>query len=634
MSYEQAVVVIDANGVRSGRVLPNTGVLTDEGFLIMDRIKMEINEAQAGALTSRDVEARDFLTGPVVALLVKREAAYDTLLAAKTQLDDVYVSSDAWSTLRDKTIFFPTQPQLERTVVLIKPEYTHDDYTSMVETIESNDFVIIGKLARILTPDVAKELLGDNVETIEYCTNSLSVALVLEKVGAIDEWQLLLGPEDPELARDIAPNSLRAKFGKSLVNNAIYASESPEKATVDLKLLFPAAFPLERTLGIINPCAASKTSAVMDIIKANGLEIIAKETLTLSGERAEQFFVEHRDRSFFGELTKYMSSAPITVLCLSKPCAVTAWKKLTAPGGVLGGVAPAADQLRSAFYASEDPDAATKEIKFFFPQLTVEKIPNLLEVEDIINKKAAPRPHVEPKQSLNDVLVEGLTQLCRIKPVGDDAIEWLGEWLLRNNPNKPQAGPSTVVEADVSSESTSVPSVVWAVGGPGSGKDDYCKEIVSTHGYEFIDCNEVLDAAVQSGSGYGELIKSCNEARKPVPSSVSVALIKAAIENSTGKSKFLVTGFPSTLDAAFNFENDIMSVDKIVYFDCSKPTRAKRMEATTGVDVAEKMVAADKEFMDKVSPVIDHYSTFSKVSRVSTDGTEAQIKKRIANALA
>jgi Dpy-30 motif len=28
-------------------------------------------------------------------------------------------------------------------------------------------------------------------------------------------------------------------------------------------------------------------------------------------------------------------------------------------------------------------------------------------------------------------------QLCKEKPSGNDAIKWLGEWLIENNPNKP-----------------------------------------------------------------------------------------------------------------------------------------------------------------------------------------------------
>ena len=39
--------------------------------------------------------------------------------------------------------------------------------------------------------------------------------------------------------------------------------------------------------------------------------------------------------------------------------------------------------------------------------------------------------------SLNDLLVTALVELCKVKPVGIDAVQWLGEWLINNNPNKP-----------------------------------------------------------------------------------------------------------------------------------------------------------------------------------------------------
>eukprot|EP01031_Cornospumella_fuschlensis_P039797 gene39797-48454_t len=40
-------------------------------------------------------------------------------------------------------------------------------------------------------------------------------------------------------------------------------------------------------------------------------------------------------------------------------------------------------------------------------------------------------------QNLHDLLVSGLVELCKEKPVGLDAVKWLGNWLLANNPNKP-----------------------------------------------------------------------------------------------------------------------------------------------------------------------------------------------------
>jgi hypothetical protein len=40
-------------------------------------------------------------------------------------------------------------------------------------------------------------------------------------------------------------------------------------------------------------------------------------------------------------------------------------------------------------------------------------------------------------QLLMDVVAKGLTELCRYKPQGLDAIKWLGEWFLNNNPSQP-----------------------------------------------------------------------------------------------------------------------------------------------------------------------------------------------------
>lgn len=47
-------------------------------------------------------------------------------------------------------------------------------------------------------------------------------------------------------------------------------------------------------------------------------------------------------------------------------------------------------------------------------------------------------PIVSGSDSLHALLVTGLVELCKVKPVGLDAVQWLGEWLLANNPNKPR----------------------------------------------------------------------------------------------------------------------------------------------------------------------------------------------------
>lgn len=51
--------------------------------------------------------------------------------------------------------------------------------------------------------------------------SDVSVCLVVERLGAVDAFQLLLGPDQPALAKKIAPTTLRAAFGKDDVQNVI-----------------------------------------------------------------------------------------------------------------------------------------------------------------------------------------------------------------------------------------------------------------------------------------------------------------------------------------------------------------------------------------------------------------------------
>ena len=88
----------------------------------------------------------------------------------------------------------------------------------------------------------------------------LSSILVVEKPGAVVDLLLLLGPSLPSLARQIAPNSLRAKLGQDAVKNGVYASPSAPQSIVDIELMFPNPFPCVRTLGIVQP-EAFRTSS-------------------------------------------------------------------------------------------------------------------------------------------------------------------------------------------------------------------------------------------------------------------------------------------------------------------------------------------------------------------------------------
>lgn len=132
---------------------------------------------------------------------------------------------------------------------------------------------------------------------------------------------------------------------------------------------------MERTLAIIKPdaVAARYAGRIIQRIEESGFQIRAMRMLHLSNQDAEGFYAVHRERPFFGSLTKFMSSGPVIVLALEADDAIRKWRTL------MGATDPAkadAGSLRKEFgtaietnatHGSDAPETAAFEIGYFFP---------------------------------------------------------------------------------------------------------------------------------------------------------------------------------------------------------------------------------------------------------------------------
>jgi nucleoside-diphosphate kinase len=130
----------------------------------------------------------------------------------------------------------------------------------------------------------------------------------------------------------------------------------------------------ERTFAIIKPDAVVKkaTGAILQRIEENGLEIIAMKRLRLTEQLAQGFYAVHKERPFFGDLVKFMSSGPVVVLCLQGDNAIQGWRDLMgptnsndAPAGTIRGDF-GTDVEQNASHGSDAPETAKLEISYFF----------------------------------------------------------------------------------------------------------------------------------------------------------------------------------------------------------------------------------------------------------------------------
>lgn len=56
--------------------------------------------------------------------------------------------------------------------------------------------------------------------------------------AAVTEFRKFCGPTDPELAQHLAPKSLRARFGRDKVKNAIHCTDLPDDGELEVEYFF------------------------------------------------------------------------------------------------------------------------------------------------------------------------------------------------------------------------------------------------------------------------------------------------------------------------------------------------------------------------------------------------------------
>jgi len=134
---------------------------------------------------------------------------------------------------------------------------------------------------------------------------------------------------------------------------------------------------LERTFAIIKPDAISRNlqGEILSRIHKAGFKIVAIKSMRLTKEEASGFYAVHKERSFFSELTDFMSSGKIFAMVLEANGAIAKWRetmgatdpKKATPGTIRNDLGTSI-QLNCT-HGSDAPETAAFEISYFFSGL-------------------------------------------------------------------------------------------------------------------------------------------------------------------------------------------------------------------------------------------------------------------------
>lgn len=133
---------------------------------------------------------------------------------------------------------------------------------------------------------------------------------------------------------------------------------------------------IQRTLAIIKPDSMERMviGDIISLIEKAGFKILGLKFIKLTDKQAQAFYEIHKERPFFNDLVKYMTSGPIIPIALEKENAIDDFRKL------IGATDPAKAEQgtirklfgtnieRNAIHGSDSTENGLREVAFFFSE--------------------------------------------------------------------------------------------------------------------------------------------------------------------------------------------------------------------------------------------------------------------------
>ncbi|KAJ1963115.1 bifunctional uridylate/adenylate kinase [Dimargaris xerosporica] len=167
-------------------------------------------------------------------------------------------------------------------------------------------------------------------------------------------------------------------------------------------------------------------------------------------------------------------------------------------------------------------------------------------------------------------------------------------------------------------------TVVFVLGGPGSGKGTQCKRLAEEFGFVHLSAGDLLREEQQRpDSAYAELIEWCIREGKIVPMVVTITLLREAMKQS-GSNLFLIDGFPRSMTQGSEFEQYVCPPRLVYYLECDEETMTARLldRGRTSGRIDDNMQSIKKRFQTYVVstyPVLSYYQNMHK--RITVDST-------------
>ena len=131
---------------------------------------------------------------------------------------------------------------------------------------------------------------------------------------------------------------------------------------------------VEETLVVLKPDSVSRglVGEILCRFEQRGFKLKKLQMITMSKAQAQDFYSEHKDKPFFGELVAFITSGPVVGAILEGRDAVATVRRMVGttkswespPGTIRGDLS--LGYTDNAIHASDSPQSYQRESKAFF----------------------------------------------------------------------------------------------------------------------------------------------------------------------------------------------------------------------------------------------------------------------------
>mmetsp|Transcript_40363 Transcript_40363/g.121622 ORF Transcript_40363/g.121622 Transcript_40363/m.121622 type:complete len:259 (-) Transcript_40363:381-1157(-) len=186
-------------------------------------------------------------------------------------------------------------------------------------------------------------------------------------------------------------------------------------------------------------------------------------------------------------------------------------------------------------------------------------------------------------------------------------------------------------------------TVVFVLGGPGSGKGTQCELLSSRLDFAHLSAGDLLRAERNSGSELADLINSKIAAGQIVPAEITVDLLEGGMakeRKESGRTKFLIDGFPRSEGNVSVWDERLTATGKadvkfVLFLDCPEDTMTGRLlergkSSGRNDDKLDVIRKRFETFRGESMPIVERYETKGKVRKVKADRAIEDVYKDVS----